>query len=273
MDAAASCSELAIRAPIRRRNTIFYPTPITLSPRKPVPGRPIHLGGRLHRCLTNHNYRAPTPSRNQCYAVIRQKRNKGRGSHQISQHRGSHPRRCSDPWWSQEFRWEILPPLPPKPAREEHTHVRRALAHTSNHLTEAWLSRSPHPSSTAMAENGRRWCGWETQFLAEQAIWSRDRGAQTLVLIPRDKVRLGGPTRQARRAVATDSEGSEGGHELVAWEKELTAGPRLLEGVRPRVVRRAGQKWMRAAIGQGPHMPVSRAIAGVRLGWARCRGD
>jgi hypothetical protein len=76
----------------------------------------------------------------------------------------------------------------------------------------------------------------------------------------------GGRTRQARRAVATDSEGSGGGHGLVAWEKVLTAGPRLPEGVRPHVVRRAGQKWMRAATGQGPHMPVSRAIAGVRLG-------
>src|SRR5687768_14850589 len=79
-----------------------------------------------------------------------------------------------------------------------------------------------------------------TRFLAEQAIWSRDRGAQTLVLIPRDKVGLGGRTRRAQRAVATDSKGSEGGDGLVAWEKELTAGPRLPKGVRPRVVRRAG---------------------------------
>jgi hypothetical protein len=39
---------------------------------------------------------------------------------------------------------------------------------------------------TAAADVDKR-----TRVLAEQAIWSRDRGAQTLVLIPRDKVGLG----------------------------------------------------------------------------------
>jgi hypothetical protein len=50
-----------------------------------------------------------------------------------------------------------------------------------------------------------------------------------------------------------------------AWEKELTAGPRLPEGVRSCAVRKAGKKRMRAAADQGPHMSMSRAIAGLRL--------